>query len=147
MTAIPAFKQPVLTQVSDRDFALVEDYVYHWIHEQTLYKIVVPAGFITDIASVPRWAWGFILPTGLHTAAAVLHDFLYRTNKPARLLQHHYYYRFLDEQWKNISHYPWSRKNCDRLFCRVMREAGTGKIRRRVMFLSVRLAGWWGWHR
>lgn len=145
MAAIPAFKQPVLTQVSDRDFRLVEDYEYYWIHENTLYKIVVPAGFVTDIASVPRPAWGFILPTGLHTAAAVLHDFLYRTNKPSGLTKYSYYFRFKDDHWEDISYHQWSRKDCDRLFIRVMREAGTAKWKRRLMFLSVRLAGWWGW--
>jgi hypothetical protein len=37
----------------------------------------VPAGFITDFASIPRVLWSFIPPTGFYGKAAVIHDFLY----------------------------------------------------------------------
>ncbi len=41
--------------------------------------IVVPAGFATDLASVPRWLW-WLFPRDdpQYAAAAVLHDYLYR---------------------------------------------------------------------
>lgn len=44
----------------------------HW-------RITIPADFITDFASVPRFFWRFLPPTGRYTRAAVVHDFLYRT--------------------------------------------------------------------
>lgn len=43
------------------------------------YRIIIPAGFVTDFASVPRFFWRLIPPTGRYTRAAVVHDFLYRT--------------------------------------------------------------------
>ena len=39
-------------------------------------KITVPAGYITDLASVPRAAWTFISPFDV-ARAAVIHDLLY----------------------------------------------------------------------
>lgn len=42
-------------------------------------RIVIPTGFVTDFASVPRALWNLLPPTGRYTRAAVIHDFLYRT--------------------------------------------------------------------
>ena len=39
-------------------------------------KITIPAGYITDLASVPRAAWTFISPFDV-ARAAVVHDLLY----------------------------------------------------------------------
>ena len=39
-------------------------------------KITVPAGYITDLASVPRAAWAFISPFDV-ARSAVIHDMLY----------------------------------------------------------------------
>jgi len=41
--------------------------------------IVVPSGFLTDLASIPRLFWNILPPFGKYTRAAVIHDFLYRT--------------------------------------------------------------------
>ncbi len=38
----------------------------------------VPAGFNTDLASVPRLFWNILLPFGAYEEAAVAHDWLYR---------------------------------------------------------------------
>lgn len=42
-------------------------------------RIEVPAGFVTDLASTPRWLWAIFPPFGAWDEAAVLHDWLYRT--------------------------------------------------------------------
>ncbi len=39
--------------------------------------ITVPAGFITDLASVPRALWIIFPPFGKYTGAATIHDYLY----------------------------------------------------------------------
>jgi hypothetical protein len=41
-------------------------------------EYVVPAGFETDFASVPRFLWRIIPPWGEYSRAAVVHDYLYR---------------------------------------------------------------------
>lgn len=42
-----------------------------------LKRVVVPRGFVTDFASVPRVFWSLFRPDGNYAYAAVLHDFLY----------------------------------------------------------------------
>lgn len=44
----------------------------------------VPAGFITDLASVPRLPFVYLLTGGMGHAAAVLHDWLYTTHEVPR---------------------------------------------------------------
>lgn len=41
-------------------------------------KVVIPAGFITDLASVPRWAWAIMSPFGVLLIPGIIHDFGYR---------------------------------------------------------------------
>lgn len=52
--------------------------------------ISVPAGFITDLASVPRVFWTLLPPDGKYAKAAIIHDYLYdnalRTKKEADLI-------------------------------------------------------------
>jgi hypothetical protein len=39
-------------------------------------EVIVPAGFITDLATVPRLFWGVIQPSGRHDYAVLVHDYL-----------------------------------------------------------------------
>lgn len=80
-------------------------------------RFVVPAGFITDFASVPRILWWIFPPYGEFTKAAVLHDYLYETGQVPR--------------W-----------DADGLFRRVMRELRTRPTRRWFMWGGVRTLGW-----
>jgi hypothetical protein len=41
--------------------------------------IIVPRGFVTDLASIPRPLWSWLPPDGPWAKAAVIHDFLYFT--------------------------------------------------------------------
>lgn len=47
-------------------------------------KHMVPKGFITDFASVPRGLWNLFPPSGRYTPAAVYHDHLYRLGTTSR---------------------------------------------------------------
>lgn len=40
-------------------------------------EVVVPAGFVSDLASVPQILWAKYPPTGRYAYAAVVHDYLY----------------------------------------------------------------------
>lgn len=42
-----------------------------------LSEVIVPKGFVTDFASVPRVFWSLFRPDGNYAYAAVLHDYLY----------------------------------------------------------------------
>jgi len=83
---------------------------------------VVPAGFLTDGASVPRWFWGVIAPWGRYGQAAALHDYLIE-----------YGVVFNKHQRETIS-----RKEADHVFNEAMRVAGVSKWKRRLMFFAVR---------
>ncbi|EHA0572220.1 DUF1353 domain-containing protein [Salmonella enterica] len=52
--------------------------------------IEVPAGFVTDLASVPRIFWTLLPPDGKYAKAAIIHDYLYdnalRTKQEADLI-------------------------------------------------------------
>lgn len=45
--------------------------------QNSLPKVTVPKGFVTDFASVPRPFWSLFRPDGNYAYAAVLHDYLY----------------------------------------------------------------------
>ena len=47
-------------------------------------RIVAPAGFVTDLASVPRLPVAYFLAGGLAHAAAVVHDWLYDSHELTR---------------------------------------------------------------
>jgi hypothetical protein len=82
-------------------------------------EIEVPAGFLSDGASVPRVFWTILSPFGDYFGAALIHDFLY---SPHNL-------RF-------------SRGACDLIFLTAMKDAGVPFVRRRVIYRAVRLGGW-----
>jgi Protein of unknown function (DUF1353) len=47
-------------------------------------SVVVPEGFVTDLASIPRVFWQVLRPEGRHAYAAVVHDYLYWTQSRSR---------------------------------------------------------------
>jgi Protein of unknown function (DUF1353) len=59
----------------NRAWLLQEDMVYEVGSSGK--TIVVPAGFVTDYASVPQVLWGVLSPHDQYSRAAVVHDFLY----------------------------------------------------------------------
>jgi hypothetical protein len=54
---------------------------FHWNPDRQQDKgavpVVVPRGFVTDLASIPRPFWSIAAPTGKHGQAAIFHDWLY----------------------------------------------------------------------
>jgi hypothetical protein len=104
----------VVEEVSDERWELVEPVNYAGNTE----TFVVPAGFQTDFASVPRiFVW--LLPRyGKYTKAAILHDWL----------------------CARVREGAFDRSDADGLFRRSMRELGVPFVRRWLMWAAVR----WG---
>lgn len=103
-----------LTEVAVRgigpgNWVLLEPLTYEGARD----LFTVPVGFHTDFASVPRWARSIVSETGVHTRAAVLHDYLGRQ--------------------ADIS-----QSDADGIFRRVLREAGVGFFLRWLMWAAVR---------
>ena len=81
---------------------------------------VVPAGFVTDMASVPRGFWSLFPPTGPWSKAAVYHDYLYQMG-------------------------TLSRAEADREFVDGMRALGVCWPTRMAMWAALRLFGGIAW--
>lgn len=82
----------------------------------------VPAGYVTDLASTPRWLWWLVPPFGAYLGAAVLHDFLYSSR-------------------------PVTRVEADRAFFAAMLVDGERVWRAWLIYRAVRWFGWLAWRR
>ena len=83
--------------------------------------VIIPAGFKSDGASIPKIAWSLIgSPWGKYAKSAVIHDYLYRTQTTTR-------------------------KEADKIFLDGMKILGVSWWRRGTMFNCVRLAGFIPW--
>lgn len=49
-------------------------------------RVMVPAGFMSDLASAPWWLWWIFPPSGPWDRAAILHDYLYGIEGVSRFL-------------------------------------------------------------
>ena len=139
--------QPDIEPLPGDRYRLRRDHLYEWEHTSdgasTRYRLGVPAGFVYDGASVPRLLWTITgyLPDGLQREAALLHDWLYvHEGAPPPPS----YRVFAEEGWEDCPE-VWTREAADRLFGRLMREAGVPKLRRRLAYRAVRLWGWLYW--
>lgn len=126
-------------RVDGPDTFLLLDGLYYEGREDIF---VVPAGFVTDFASVPRFATWLIPRFGKYTKAAILHDWLC-----VRLANEH--------SGPLTGPIPRaSAVDTDGLFRRVMREEGVSWLQRWLMWTGVRWgalanparrAGWFSW--
>lgn len=84
-------------------------------------KIVVPKGFKTDFASIPRIALSVTgSPAGQMVEASVVHDWLYSISNPDCELD---------------------RKQADKVFLRILRKSGVSKLKSKTMYRMVRMFG------
>jgi hypothetical protein len=100
-------------------------------------RITVPAGFVTDLASIPRPVWSFYPPDGPWVKGAIVHDFLYYTQG--------------DGEWNGQHGVPegrrYSRAEADGVLWEAMTDRGVGLWGKIVIWSAVRLGGWIGWAR
>ncbi len=104
-----------VSRVDAETWALVDDLVYRGRRD----RFVVPAGFRTDFASVPRVVTWLVPRFGAYTLAAILHDWLCS---------------------EGIRSGAVTSRDADGIFRRVMRESGVPVLRRWLMWAGVR----WG---
>jgi hypothetical protein len=97
----------------------------------TINGIVVPVGFETDLASVPRLVRGLIPASGPWQRAAVIHDYCYKTKGaciPA------WWYDGMDR-----------REVADMIFREAMKAANVASATRMLLWSAVRAGGAKGW--
>lgn len=96
-----------------------------------LAEVIVPKGYITDLASVPRMCWAFIAPFDV-ARAAVIHDILYEKINVA----------FKAKKLHKISPY---RRIADKVFLEGMKSAFPNQPNWKIYacYYAVR---WFGWN-
>lgn len=103
-----------------RQWEVVTPFVYEVGAIGSGLVITVPAGFVTDFASIPRPLWWLWPPAGgSYDQAGALHDYLYRV------------------QFANLE-----RVVADAVLLEAMDVLGVPVLERRCIYLGVRLGGW-----
>ncbi|MEO7366838.1 MAG: DUF1353 domain-containing protein [Gemmatimonadaceae bacterium] len=92
--------------------------IYRFGH--TPHVLIVPAGFVTDLASVPDVAEPLLPRNGEYSTAAIIHDYLYWTQSCTR-------------------------EQSDNLMSIVMKETGVAPWKELLIYGAVRLAGQRAW--
>lgn len=108
---MPFISDPVVKQVNVGAWELTDDLVYAGRDD----LFAIPAGFVTDFATVPRLVVWMFPKYGAYTRAAILHDYLLVTGDVPR-------------------------HAADGLFRRVLRELNVSLLRRWMMWAGVRTA-------
>ena len=105
-------------------------------------KVIVPIGFTTDFASIPRGLWNLFPPVGgKYDKAAVLHDWLYQNP-----VLFNYSYSYTDPALGPDS-IDLNRKECDAIFNEAMQVMEVGTWTRRLVWSGVRVGGWKPWNK
>jgi hypothetical protein len=118
---------PKIEMLEDgRSFLLLEPYEYY-LTEPGGETITVPAGYVTDFASVPKLFWTFgIDPFGKPARAALIHDFLYSYAGSCKTP-------------------PYTKKEADRIFYDAMGVLGVNGFKRWIMWKAVQAGGKGAW--
>jgi len=66
-----------LRLLEDETWELIRAFEFHVGAFPSEDVIHVPAGFVTDLASIPRPFWPIFPPHGRYAKAAIVHDYLY----------------------------------------------------------------------
>lgn len=111
------FTTPANLRLLDHEkWEVLTQFEYHVGSYPSNDVIRVPAGFVTDLASVPRMFWS-VLPLHCEYAkAAIIHDYLYSIGLCGK--------RYADD-----------------VFLEAMTVLGVGMWRRKLMYFAVRLFG------
>lgn len=97
-------------------------------------RITVPAGFVTDFASIPWGLHNLFPPMGRWSRPAIIHDFLYATAGDG-----------IYGARKYTTRDAYSRAEADAIFREAMKVVGVPAWRREVMYSAVRFGGRKGW--
>lgn len=116
-----AFTTPAILEIiGPNRWRLAEPFEYHVGRYPSDEVIRVPAGFETDLASIPRLFWPLLPPQGRYAKAAILHDWLYVLGPAGDAA---------------------ARQRADAIFLEAMAVLGCPAWQRRLIHAAVRLFG------
>ncbi|CAI8813559.1 DUF1353 domain-containing protein [Pseudomonas chlororaphis] len=110
----------LLGRFADRYYYLTKYISWKPNPGQALSQVIVPEGFVTDFASVPRAFWSALPTDGEYAYAAVIHDYLY---------------------WTQTT----SREDADLTLKYAMQDFGVGSVTIETIYRTVRAAGGMAW--
>lgn len=135
-------------------FKIVHDWVVE-LSDGTI--IIIPKGFITDGASIPRVFWSIISPTGPLFLASILHDFAYQhgyllTLDIDRMFEDGRNILFYKTHIKNFKNYaPIYVLQSQRFFDAMLRDVTIDltdvKFQSNAAYYALGLAGFIAWNR
>lgn len=132
--------------VGNNEYVTLVPTVYEWVKGEIRFRLVIPAGQNTDLASAPWWARfaGFKKEDERWHRASKIHDFLYYQIKNNNGILPMGYYQFWQHEewrWRNIITPQWKRKEADDLFLKIMLEDGFPQGKARLAHRAVRIFG------
>ncbi len=121
-----SFTNPlIVTKKNNHKWQLFFPFEYHVGSKESDEIIEVPSGFITDFASIPRIFWNILPPAGKYGKAAIIHDWLYR----------------------RLGLGVYTRLESDNIFLEGMKVLKVNIITRYIMYIAVRIFGYFTWKR
>lgn len=112
--------------IKNNKLVLTEDVVYEIHNNHSVTNVIVPKGYPTDGASIPRIFWTVIGSPyqPRHLKAAIIHDYLYERHQGGRK----------------------ARKEADEIFYYLLKKDGIKKITARIMWSALRLVARFFWY-
>ena len=130
------FLSPLQLEYLDgHKWRLLASFDYHVGSPDGPDHVHVPAGFLTDFASIPRVLWPIFPPTGGYGKAAVVHDWLYQEREIERHVGYPTLLRLA------------TRGEADSIFKEAMGVLGVSWWTRWTLYTGVRSGGWVAWNR
>lgn len=109
---------PAMKVYGEGEWILIEPLAYQCESNEV---ICAPAGFITDLASIPSFAQSLIPVNDAHRLPAIIHDYLFVIQDRGR-------------------------SEVDSVFLEAMKSAGVSWWKRSAMYSAVRVGGWLFWN-
>lgn len=111
------------TRTDDIKFVLVSDVVFLLDFKKEIYSILIPEGFSTDFASIPKCVRNIIENVGKYNDQFLLHDWMYSKKSDLKF----------------------TRKEVDQIMLEKLKEYGMNLVKRNVIYNAVRIFGGSHW--
>lgn len=141
------YKQPVVVQISRKEWKLVKDYRHFWVAEDgKQYQLLIHKGTIYDFASIPRIFWVTMGSPAEYSRDSLVHDVIYYyrgdfSNPHPEHAKAELFEKSGDE-WVP-SNKKFTIEEIDRKYLEMLKESGVGGINRNLQFWAVRVGGHW----
>lgn len=132
---LPFWRQVWVLLTAPRLWRVVGDWQFR-LPDGTI--IIIPDGFVLDLASTPKFMWGLIDPTGVLMIPGVVHDFGYRYNYLWAIDCNGCYYKY---------RHGAGRRYWDSQFLEIDLETNEIIVTGYLSWIMLKIFGGFSWHR